>query len=346
MPGAAAKNAIPVFAALECSITLEYISPSAAVSSAASVLGKPASSAARFAANANNVHSVSMSEVVALNFVPLIFHSAARAEFFDGPFAALTLAQMLTRGGSCRFESEVQLRDHFLISANTQLVLSGTDNDPQLERWWKLGRTGRIDMARHLSAIGIKLVTTPNFSVFTDVPRWGDMHSMSRIAIAHWEMHEGGLPAALHVNGRTDYDFARWVAFLREHPEITHISYEFTTGTSRLPRRAFHVRQLLALREAVSRPLQLVVRGGSECLPLLAEKYERVSMLDTAPFMKAQKRQQAEPMGNDRVRWASSPTIGGEKIDRLFNENCTIRQQQIEMLAARALKNPGEMAAA
>jgi len=64
------------------------------------------------------------------------------------------------------------------------VILTGTALDPPLERWWSLGRE-RLDAIRVLRDLGITLVTTPNFSLFTNHPRWDDLHSMKRIAIVH-----------------------------------------------------------------------------------------------------------------------------------------------------------------
>lgn len=53
------------------------------------------------------------------------------------------------------------------------------------------------------------MVTTPNYSLSIDQPRWDDLHSLKRIAIVHEEFLNEGLPAALHVNARTDKDWER-----------------------------------------------------------------------------------------------------------------------------------------
>jgi hypothetical protein len=52
----------------------------------------------------------------------------------------------------------------------------------------------------------IALVTTPNFSLFTNVPRPDNLHAIKRIGLSWAELVAGGVPAALHINARTDYD--------------------------------------------------------------------------------------------------------------------------------------------
>ncbi len=47
-------------------------------------------------------------------------------------------------------------------------------------------------------------------------------------------------PAALHINGRTETDFRRWTDYVASRKEITHLAYEFTTGTAWAGRREQH----------------------------------------------------------------------------------------------------------
>jgi hypothetical protein len=54
-----------------------------------------------------------------------------------------------------------------------------------------------------MRSLGVTLVTTPNFSLFIDQPRWDDLHSQKAVMIAHEEFLSEGLPAALHVDART-----------------------------------------------------------------------------------------------------------------------------------------------
>jgi hypothetical protein len=81
---------------------------------------------------------------------------------------------------------------------------------------------------RALKAAGVGLVTTPNYSLFLDRPRWDDMHAMKRIALMHEEFLAEGMPAALHVNGRTDSDFRHWGSYVTARPK-------FHTSPTNLP---------------------------------------------------------------------------------------------------------------
>ena len=83
---------------------------------------------------------------------------------------------------------------------------------------------------------------------------------MKRIAIVHQEFLSEGMPAALHVNARTDRDWERWREYVAARPEVAHIAFEFGTGAGWGERMGWHTAQLAQLARAVNRPLHLVVR--------------------------------------------------------------------------------------
>jgi hypothetical protein len=253
--------------------------------------------------------------------VPVLFHDSTRVSRIAAPVAALSLYQIFDRRtGEPRHVSHEAVCAAYGIAPGTKLVLTGTARDRPLERWWGLGTARRRAVIRTAKAVGVVLTTTPNFSLFLDRPRWDDLHAMMRIALVHCEFMEEGLPAALHVNGRTEADFARWAAYLAGRPEITHVAYEFATGTAR--RRERHAAWLAELARSAGRPLDLVVRGGTDVLPLLASTYVRVTVLDTNVFMKTMMRQRAMPVGiGVPPTWQPSPTPLGDPLDGLLADN-------------------------
>ena len=254
--------------------------------------------------------------------VPVIFHGNSRTTPVSSKTVALPLCHMFDRrSGTPRFIEHAALCDTFAIEPGTTIVLTGTDRDAPIERWWSLGKARRQTIIRALKAIGVGLITTPNYSLFLDRPRWDDLHAMKRIAIVHEEFLREGMPAGLHVNGRVETDFERWMKYIAARPEITHLAYEFTTGSGRAGRRKQHATWLAAIARYVGRPLHLVVRGGTEVLPVLAGSFARVSLLDTSIFIKTMKRQSAYPKGTAALGWRASPTAVGAPLDDLFAHN-------------------------
>ncbi len=269
--------------------------------------------------------------------VPLFYHGGCRSEPI-GPYPiALPLYKMFKRrSGELRFDTHEALCAEFGLLPGTPIVLTGTDQDPPLERWWGY-QSRRREIIRGLRTIGILLSTTPNFSLFVDVPRHVDLHSIKRIGLVHWEFIDEGLPCALHINGRSETDFRRWASYIRARPEVTSIAYEFTTGTARAQRREFHLNWLMNIAEAADRPLDLIVRGGIQYLPRLRSVFSRVSVFETLSFMKTINRQRAVRYSNGDIHWRRSPSVYGAPLDKLFALNQAEVRRWIETRATLPL---------
>lgn len=177
------------------------------------------------------------------------------------------------------------------------------------------------------------MATSPNYSLFIDRPRWDDLHAIKRIAWMHQEFLEAGMSAALHVNGRTETDFARWAEYITAHQDVQYLSYEFTTGTGRPSRRRQHAAWLADLARAVGRPLHLLVRGGTEVVPQLCEVFAGVTFLDTSAFLKTMMRFRA--IKGETLSWWPSPTAVGEPLDDLLDTNWEISRDWITDVVRR-----------
>jgi hypothetical protein len=53
---------------------------------------------------------------------------------------------------------------------------------------------------------------------------------MKHIGLSWAELTSGGVPTALHINARTDHDYARWTRFIAERPEVAVLAFEFGAG--------------------------------------------------------------------------------------------------------------------
>lgn len=256
--------------------------------------------------------------------VPMVYHNSARARAPAANVVALSLYDLISRDGHLKFTTRDTLLQFFKLRADTTVILSGTDHDPSIERWWKL--TDRVDIARGLVRLGVALVTAPNFSLFHDVPRHDNLFNMKRIAVVWSEIQNAGVPCALHVNARTDRDYERWTDFLVAHGEITHIAFEFGTGAGVPTRIEWHIEHLNELARAVGRPLHLIVRGGTRELQSLRDTFPGLTLIDTNVFMKSQKRKRACIVGT-KLKWQSAPTAKGVPIDELLDDNIATLEQ-------------------
>lgn len=255
--------------------------------------------------------------------LPLIDHGSARRNPFDEADAiCLPFFKVVEKANSSpRFTCKEAVATHFRVDSRKVIVLSGTDRDRSLERWWSLTVHRRRDAIRRLRDLDIAFVTTPNYSLFTNVPRWDNLFNMKRIALAHEEFLAEGMAAGLHVNARTEWDWERWTEYVRDRPEVTRVAYEFATGAARGPRLGWHVQQLGLLAREVGRPLHLVVRGGTPALPELMSAFDKVTFVDTNAFTKTARARQRAYFAGNRLRWRSSATRKSEPLDDLLSHN-------------------------
>src|SRR5262249_29636452 len=152
------------------------------------------------------------------------------------------------------------------------------------EAWWGLS-AARAEFLAALKEIGVELVTSPNYSLFTDQPRYDDLYNMKRIALAWQEILGCGLSGALHLNARTERDYERLADFVHGRPEITEVAFEFGTGAAWPGRREFHHAQLRQFACRVGRPVSFMMIGGLSSIPTIAGAFGQVTYFDTSAFM-------------------------------------------------------------
>ena len=256
--------------------------------------------------------------------IPWLSHRGRREKTLSTKAVCLRLYAIFNRcTGEMKFETRDELNNAFKVSSDTTIVLTGTAFDRPLEWWWSLGKQRR-EIIQALRRLGVALVTSPNYSSFTDQPRSDDLHSMKRIALVWQEFIEEGLQAALHVNARTDTDWQRWTDFIRERQEVAYIAYEFGTGAGWGGRKQWHAEKLANLAQMIDRPIHLILRGGLDVRPILDPAFPHMSILETSIFMKTMKRQRATLQTPNTIAWVPAPTRKGESLDELMSLNLRI----------------------
>lgn len=259
--------------------------------------------------------------------VPIIYGRSGRRGLFGPATVAVSLYQLVRRDSNeARFSSHAEICEFFGLHEACSIIACGTEEDRPLERWWSAGEH-RVLRLLQLSRLGIVGFTTPNFSVFSAMPRWDNLHAIKRIAQAWLEMAQTGVPTALHTNMRTAADCENWKCFLRDHPEIDTISYEFATGAAGQRRGAQHVSWLNKLGEGADRPLKLLARGGLAMFPILRTSFDSVVLLDSTTHVRTVHRMNGQFM-DGQVRWAPAPGRPQVSIDQLMVNN------SLTMLAA------------
>lgn len=257
--------------------------------------------------------------------IPLIGHKYSRQAVLNEPVIAIPLYELFHMGsGQPLVRTRAALAARFRIPDTAIIVASGVDRDIKLEAWWEFA--DRALVLATLRDLEIALVTVPNFSLFLNVPRPDNLHSMKRIALGWAELTGAGIPAALHLNARTDRDYARWMRFLRERPEVEIVAFEFGTGAGAPHRIDWHVDRLCRLADASGRSLTLVVRGGAQVLQRLKRHFAKVILIETDAFARTLKRRCAELTEAGGLRWPRISTPKGAPIDHLLAHNIATKR--------------------
>src|SRR5258708_7170766 len=114
--------------------------------------------------------------------VPVLYNGYRRDKPASVEAVALPLFALFDKEtGKAKVNSKAELASAYRFPLSARVIASGTTRDRRLEAWWK--RDDRRGVIRALASIGVDLVTAPNFSIFTDVPRWDNFYNMKRIAL-------------------------------------------------------------------------------------------------------------------------------------------------------------------
>jgi hypothetical protein len=208
-------------------------------------------------------------------------------------------------------------------------ILSGTQDDRSVERIWDLGSRLR-PILEDMQNAGVVFATTPNFSLYCDVPRHDNLHAMKRIAWIWHHLQQAGIPTALHINGRTNHDFVRWAEFAKQRPSVQSIAFEFGTGALPLADRARYVERLKVFAAMVKRPMSLVLRGSADVVADLRGSFSQVTLLDSTAYQRAVHRREAFVDGNGQVRYNPVATTSSRQVAALFANNNRVMRAAIE----------------
>lgn len=277
-------------------------------------------------------------------YIPYLYHGNRRANPLDVTMVALPLSRFFSRrDGQIAFASRTEVEAKFGIAARTQILLIGSGRDKPIEAWWGLSDK-RAAIIAGLRALGVALVTAPNYSLFTDEVRYNDMYNMKRIATVWHEFVKGGVPGAYHLNARTAHDYRRLASFITERVEVTEVAFEFKTGASWPQRRGFHLAELVRLAERVGRPLHLFMIGGMTAIPVLASAYAKLTYIDTSAFMGALYRQRLYLSNDEVIKKSPQLTLIGQPVDDLLVENISVMKSRVESLISAARSTQASMA--
>lgn len=263
------------------------------------------------------------------NYVPLLHGKGVRKHREQMDYLAIPMSRALIgRGSKTRARTAKELIEVTGIRPRLGWILSGTDDDGPIERIWGLDHLPRI--LQDMSNAGVVFATTPNYSLYADVPRHDNLHAMKRIAWMWYFMQQAGISTALHINGRTDRDFERWAEFVRRQPAVQAVAFEFTTGAEPILDRERYIRRLEAFSSAVGRKLSLVMRGSSAIAAELRPSFHKVTSIDSTAYQRSIHRRQAVVDDIGRVRWQPVVTTSMNQVAALFKNNDLIQRASVD----------------
>ena len=252
-------------------------------------------------------------------YVPVVLHASSRTGLLQTSFAALPLYRLFRMaGGEYRSiaADAKELRQRFLLSPATKIILRGVDQDKYLETYWKHRRKDRA--AEQLARLGIFAIIAPNFSHFLDAPRTHSLYNRKRQLICLAELANAGLTVIPHLNAAHPGDWQFWLDWLRANPQIAVVAIEFQTGRRTPTRGRAAIEQIRRIRDQLGRQLQLILVGGSRFAAAAAPWFRNLSVMDVRPFWNAMHRRLFEPR---RGKWLLSPTMPWAMLDDQLDRN-------------------------
>lgn len=256
-------------------------------------------------------------------YIPLIHHGYRRNKPLDWPVVAVETYEVFRlQEGRYRAIAQTpdELRKAFCLAPNVKMLLLGTADDSPLERYWEYRR--RDDAARQLAPLAVLAAIGPNFSHFLDVPRTDNLFNRKRQLICLGEFHQAGICPIPHLSAVAPGDWRFWQQYLAKHPSVSAVAVEFQTGNKNHAEGRKVLDRLALMQQQVGRSLHLVVVGGGQFVEYATQRFARLTLVDSAPFIAAVKRRAFEERVGRRS-WRETFTLIRQPLDDLLLANIT-----------------------
>ena len=271
----------------------------------------------------DNLAQIGQTALSLPQYIPLIHHGYSRSKPLDWPVVAIETYEVFRlQEGRYRAIAHTpdELRKAFCLAPCVSVLLVGTTDDSPLERYWAYRR--RDDAARQLAPLGVLAAIGPNFSHFLDVPRTDNLFNRKRQLICLEELHRAGICPIPHLSTVAPGDWRFWQQYLATRPAVDVVAIEFQTGNKNQVEGRKVLDRLATIQQQIGRPLHLIVIGGGQFTEYAAERFTRLTLVDSAPFMAAVKRRAfGERVG--RRSWQETFTLARQPLDDLLLGNVT-----------------------
>jgi hypothetical protein len=286
----------------------------------------------------NRLGELGQASIVLPHYIPVIDHRYRRQGSLDWPFVAIDTYKIFRlRKDKYRAiaESADALRAAFRLSPATKIILRGIADDPPLEEYWAYRKADQA--AGQLARLGISMAIGPNFSTFLGVPRTDNVFNRKRQLICLAELAEAGISVVPHLGAVAPSDWRFWETFLKQHARIFFVAKEFQTGNRSHKEGRKVIRDMAALQQAVGRTVHPLLIGAAQFVELTAQHFERFTIIDSMPFMKAVYRRTFD-LDSAEGPWVKSFTLTEQPLDAILTDNLGGYSSYLEYRIAAAKK--------
>ncbi len=249
-------------------------------------------------------------------YLGLIQHADNWSGAMPFPIVALSTRAVLGGRGArygVRFKSRESLLAHFGLRADVGILLVSVAQDRHLERYWRWGKANGIP--EQLAALGVTGITVPNYSFFTDAPKYEHAYNLLRHHATAYEFANAGISVVPHLQALTEGDLRNWREWLRAHPHVRHICREFQCGN-----RGGQVDELARLQDDIGRELHPIIVGGGRYAQRVFRRFRRATLVDSTPFFKAMNRFRYVDLGS-RLDEVKQPFADRGEIGAMLRHN-------------------------
>lgn len=211
------------------------------------------------------------------------------------------------------------LRRRFSLRDDCRLLGIGVAPDPDLERLWSKHRQSAV--LDTFANGGFTAVTAPNFTDFKNYPRFHNIANRIRMLRFCERLNARGVAVIPHLHAETDYDWAWWADFLREHREVGNVCIEFQTGAAEPVVRDELIDRLRRLRDAIGRPLHPIAVSNIEAAAKFREHFPELTFVDSTVSAKTSRRHGYHTASSTSVAWKLYRMNPGACMAALFDHN-------------------------
>ena len=262
-------------------------------------------------------------------YVPKILHGSRRDERLDwsGPVAV-----PLTQAVRCRPNTSsvaASYRERMMLKDDAEIILSGIQQDQPIEDFWRDFRSCGLD--ERIVELDPYAVIAPNYSQYLGVPRFDHVVNQVRQIAVVERLSDLGVTVIPHLSAIYEADWRFWERYLKSNETVRTVALHMSTGRRTLRGGQDAIDQVIQIREAVGRPLRLVVISPGIHLAQLSDRWgPRITYMNADPFSKTTRAYRELTLHRGKYEWLAASLLPGMALDSLLLSNLRLYAAWIE----------------